>query len=195
MSVVATPRPVARPTVVPSGVLAMLVLVGAEIMLFAGLTSAFVIGKAAAGALGWPPLDQPRLPVAATAANTVVLLLSGALLARGQAALAARAASRAAALVTGAAGLGAWFVAWQGYEWARLAGFGLTLTSSTYGAFFYLIVGAHALHVVAALGALGWAAHRLRWGRLEATTLQAIGLFWYFVVGLWPVLYVLVYLL
>ena len=48
--------------------------------------------------------------------------------------------------------LGAFFVLFQGVEWVALLREGLTLTSSTHGAFFYLIIGTHALHAVVALG-------------------------------------------
>ena len=68
------------------------------------------------------------------------------------------------------------------------------MTVSTYASFFYLIVGAHALHAVVGLGALGRIWLLLRAGRLEPGTFQAVSLFWYFVVGLWPILYLLVYL-
>ena len=43
------------------------------------------------------------------------------------------------------------FVVFQGFEWVRLIGEGLTMTSGTLGAFFYLIVGMHALHAFAAI--------------------------------------------
>ncbi len=72
---------------------------------------------------------------------------------------------------------------------------GLTVQSSTYGAFFYLIVGAHALHAVAALFALGYCYLRFSKHELPHTTFSATQLFWYFVVLLWPILYVLVYVL
>ena len=48
-----------------------------------------------------------------------------------------------------AIGLGAFFVCFQGYEWVSLVSHGLTLTSSNYGSFFYLIVGTHGLHALA----------------------------------------------
>ena len=66
-------HPRLRP-ILPSPVLGMLIFVIAEMMMFAGLMSAFSIVKA--GALGWPPPGQPRLPVEATAFNTAVLLAS-----------------------------------------------------------------------------------------------------------------------
>jgi caa(3)-type oxidase subunit IV len=69
-----------------------------------------------------------------------------------------------------AMGFGAFFVVFQGYEWTRLIEFGLTMQSSTYGAFFYLIVGAHALHAVAALVALGYCHLRLIQGELTRET-------------------------
>ena len=93
-----------------------------------------------------------------------------------------------------ALGLGAFFVCFQGYEWVRLIGQGLTLTSSTHGGFFYLIIGMHALHAVAALIVLGMNWLRMHRGILAQSTFAAGQAFWYFVVGVWPVLYWRVYL-
>jgi cytochrome c oxidase subunit 3 len=90
--------------------------------------------------------------------------------------------------------LGTFFVGFQGVEWVALLGEGLTMTSSTYGSFFYLIVGTHALHAVAALGGLGWAWLRLDRGLLTTSQLATVSAFWYFVVLVWPVLYLKVYL-
>mgnify|MGYP002842460288 CR=1 FL=1 len=66
---------------------------------------------------------------------------------------------------------------------------------STYGSLFYLIIGAHALHVMIALGVLLFVYTRLKQGRLTNGAFGAARVFWHFVVGLWPVLYILVYLL
>jgi heme/copper-type cytochrome/quinol oxidase subunit 3 len=176
---------------VPNEIVAVIMFLAAETMFFAGMISAFIIGRAAAGPIAWPPLDQPRLPVAVTGVNTVVLLVSGVLLLLAQ--RAARGPVRFR-LTLGAAVLGAVFVAVQGYEWARLVSFGLTLTSSTYGSYFYLIVGVHAVHAVGALVVLAWALRQLGAGHLHAPAYAAVSLVWYFVVGVWPVLYALVYL-
>ena len=93
-----------------------------------------------------------------------------------------------------AVGLGAFFVLFQGYEWLGLIREGLTLTSSNHGSFFYLIVGTHALHALGGLIFLGLGYLALRASRLEDERFQAIQIFWYFVVLLWPILYVRVYL-
>jgi cytochrome c oxidase subunit 3 len=128
-----------------------------------------------------------------TAINTVALLASGIVLV-----FAGLAYRRRASLALGplliAVLLGVYFVASQGVEWIALLGEGLTLQSSSYGGFFYLIVGTHALHALAAIACLGWAWLRLRRGRLAPSEFGTVQVFWYFVVLVWPVLYLQVYL-
>jgi heme/copper-type cytochrome/quinol oxidase subunit 3 len=51
----------------------------------------------------------------------------------------------------------------------------------------------HGLHALAALVALGWALLRLRRSVLPPSMLAAAALFWYFVVGVWPIVYLRVY--
>lgn len=177
--------------VVANGVLGMLLFVISEAMLFGGLISAFTIIRS--GALVWPPPDQPRLPVASTAFNTAALLASGVLLYVAWRSF-RRDPVRARRPLLGAVLLGAFFVVFQGVEWVALLRQGLTLTSSSLGSFFYLIVGLHALHAVAALGVLIWAWWRLQRGWRAESPLQTAQVFWYFVVGVWPILYGVVYL-
>jgi cytochrome c oxidase subunit 3 len=188
MRVVAEAR---REPVIPSSVLGMMIFVMTESMLFAGLISGFAIVQASA--LVWPPPGQPRLPIEATAVNTAALLASGVLLylARRRFNEDRNAALRPLML---SMLLGAFFVIFQGAEWVALIGEGLTLTSSTLGSFFYLIVGLHALHAVVALGLLVRTWRRLRSGFLASSQLATAEVFWYFVIGLWPILYAVVYL-
>ena len=89
--------------------------------------------------------------------------------------------------------LGAAFVVLQGREWVGLLADGLTLFSSRLGAFFYLIVGTHGVHAVAALVGLGIAWRRLRQGTLTPGFFLGAQTFWYFVVGIWPIIYARVY--
>ena len=175
--------------------LAMLFFLVAETMFFAGLISAFFVLRL--GAPVWPPPLQPRLPLLVTGLNTLVLLASSLAMV---AALRAFRRGDGRALVerlAATAALGALFLAVQGYEWARLIHYGLTVTSGAYGATFYTLIGIHAAHV---LGALVWLAVALvmaargcfAGGRI--TMLRACATYWHFVVGLWPILYVAVYL-
>ena len=180
-----------RQVVGPSAVVAMLIFVVTELMLFAGFISAFTITRAAYNT--WPPIGQPRLPASETLFNTAALLASGVVLFFANRAFVRKAASAKSLLLT-ALLLGLFFVAFQGYEWFGLLREGLTLTSSNHGAFFYMIVGTHALHAIAAIIALAVVYLKLVRGKLEHTTYLAVQVFWYFVVGVWPVLYLRVYL-
>jgi heme/copper-type cytochrome/quinol oxidase subunit 3 len=193
MTAVATQPRLERTPRIRAAVFGMLIFVATEIMFFAGLMSAFVIARS--HALGWPPPGQPRLPVLATALNTLVLLASGAVLASaGRASATVLGRHRALRRLGVAVALGALFVTVQGVEWARLLAYGLTMRSSQYGSFFYLIVGMHAAHAVAAIAALLYARTRLARSALSDDAFTAVRVFWYFVVGVWPVLYAVVYL-
>lgn len=177
----------------PNSVLGVVIFVVCEIMFFAGLMSAHTIAKATVLGGVWPPVGQPRLPVEHTAFNTAILLLSGALLL-----VASRRArdgyDRALSYLAGAIATGIAFVLLQGVEWVALLREGLTMTSSAHGAFFYLIVGAHALHAVVAIAVLTAIYFPMRRGTLAPSTFAATQVFWYFVVLLWPVIYLRVYL-
>jgi heme/copper-type cytochrome/quinol oxidase subunit 3 len=184
--------PVRREPVLPNGVLGMLIFVATEIMFFSGLISAFVIGKSNAIG-GWPPPGQPRLPIEETALNTAALLASGVVLYFANRAF-KKGAPNTKRLLGVSIALGGFFVLFQGAEWVALIGQGLTLTSGQLGGFFYLLVGAHALHVVAGFIILLYTYRRLSHDELDRFTFWPAQIFWYFVVGVWPVLYWQVYL-
>ena len=187
MQVVAEAR---RTPLVPNGVMGMLIFVLTEIMLFGGFLSAFIIIKS--GSVVWPPPGQPRLPFEETAFNTALLLLSGVMLFVTRRVF-TRDRAKAQLPMLAAMVLAAAFVVLQGREWAALLGQGLTLTSSSLGSFFFMIIGLHALHVVIALGMLIQTWIRLRRGWLASSQLGTTEVFWYFVVGVWPVIYMVVY--
>jgi len=180
-----------EPRVISNGVLGMGLFILTEIMFFAGMVSSFTIVRASAAI--WPPPDQPRLPLEATAFNTFALFLSGCFLILAQRRFASDRASARTPLIASIA-LGAFFVVFQGWEWVSMLAQGLTLTSSILGSFFYLIVGTHAAHAVVAIGLLAQAWRRLESGWLQPSQLATAAALWYFVVGAWPVIYWRVYL-
>jgi cytochrome c oxidase subunit III len=177
---------------VPNAVLGVMIFVAAEVMFFAALISAHTIARSTALGGMWPPPGQPRLPVERTGFNTAVLLLSGALLWLANRYLNSM-PGLARRYLEGAVGLGIAFVSLQGVEWVALLREGLTLRSSSHGAFFYLIVGAHAVHAVAAIVALAWVYLLMRRGKQVPEAFAATQVFWYFVVLVWPVIYLRVY--
>lgn len=185
------PRPTNRRELVPSAVLAMLIFVITELMFFAGFISAFTIMRGSA--VIWPPPGQPRLPVGETAFNSALLLASGVILFAGSRRFRTRPDELRRVLLA-AIVLGGAFVGLQGREWLQLLAEGLTMNSSALGSFFYLIVGLHGLHAVVALGVLFHLWRRMGRASVPRPTLAAAEIFWYFVVGVWPVLYWRVYL-
>lgn len=174
---------------------AVLFFIGAESMFFAALISALFILRSALPV--WPPPLQPRLPLGITVANTVVLLASSVAMILAGRALARGPRREVVRWLGVAAALGTLFLAVQGFEWTRLIGHGLTLSSSTYGTTFYALIGTHALHVVVALAwllaTLGLA-RAGRAGRNGGSLVRGCALYWHFVVALWLVLFVAVYL-
>jgi heme/copper-type cytochrome/quinol oxidase subunit 3 len=164
-------------------------------MFFAGLIGAFVVLRL--GSVTWPPPQQPRLPGEITALNTLVLIMSGFAMRRAVQELRKgkeRDFLRAFFL---AAILGTLFLVVQGFEWIRLVHFGLTVSTGIYGSTFYTLVGFHGGHV---LGAVLWLTilhtkirHR-KPSQRRTEWVELCAIYWYFVVGLWPIIYGLVYL-
>jgi cytochrome c oxidase subunit 3 len=186
--------PPPRQKLVEDAVLGMSLFLMAEAMLFAGLFSAFAIVKNSVDGGLWPPPGQPRLPVWETAINTSALMASGVVLYLGWKAFRDEGAMAARKKLLIVIVLGTFFVTFQGFEWVLLLGEGLTIRSSQLGSFFYLMVGIHAGHAIAALCGLVFAYRRLANAKLTGEVLAAVSLFWYFVVGIWPLLYWQVYL-
>ncbi len=164
-------------------------------MLFAGLVGTYLVFRLSAH--DWPPADLPRLPLALTIANTLLLLASAVPMTWALRAFGREDGEGVRRGIVATAAMGGVFLAVQGFEWARLVAHGLTLGSSIYGATFYLLIGTHAAHV---LGAVSWLAVLAWMARRGALTVERRGalemcaVYWYFVCALWVVLFLLVYL-
>ena len=181
--------------VVGNGYIGIAVFLGAEAMFFAGLIGAFLVFRY--GSQIWPPPFQPRLPLGITSVNTAVLLLSAWTMVRASTAWKCGNRPQSVRYLLLTSVLGLVFLVVQGSEWARLIHFGLTISSGVYGGTFYTLIGFHGLHV---LGAVVWLVsvffvlRNAPFGSRSRTRLELCAIYWYFVVGLWPVLFGLVYL-
>ena len=175
--------------------LGMILFLGAEAMFFAGLLGAFVVFRT--GHAIWPPPLQPRLPIAVTAINTVILLCSGYTMRRALRSIRRGKSQDLESWLTVTAVLVTIFLSVQGYEWVRLLQFGFTLSSGIYGSTFYTLIGCHAAHV---FGAVIWLlivlalAKRKHFSIHHHVGADVCGMYWTFVVGLWPILFIAVYL-
>lgn len=184
----------AQTTPISNARLAMVMFLVAETMFFSGLIGAYLVFRF--GSRTWPPPDLPRLPVEVSWVSTGVLSVSAlALLAALQAVRGGdQLGLRRGLAVTLVLGCG--FLLAQGSEWLRLVGHGLTLTTGTYGATFYGLIGAHAVHVLGAVVWLGIVAIRAQQGRFTAARhvgVELCAVYWFFVCALWLALFALVY--
>ncbi|HUA33311.1 MAG TPA: cytochrome c oxidase subunit 3 [Candidatus Binataceae bacterium] len=181
---------------ISNGMLAVLMVIASEVMLFSGFIGSFLIFRLSAPF--WPPPALPRLPIEITWINTGVLLTSAVTMF-----MAVRAVHqnrqrllRQWLVITGI--LGVTFLAVQGSEWVRLVAHGLRLTSGTYGATFYTLIGLHGAHVTAGvvwLCGVVAAAIGGRYNARNAAGVELCAVYWYFVCAIWPLLFVLVYLM
>jgi cytochrome c oxidase subunit III len=175
--------------------LAIVLFLGAETMLFAGLLGTFVVFRV--GSLAWPPPKQPYLPIAVTWINTAILLASGWVMRQAVHALRADRVRELRSNLLAVLVMGSIFLVVQGYEWVRLIHHGLTLSSSTYGATFYTLIGLHGLHV---LGAVLWlvvvsiGAMLGRYSAKRPIAVELCSLYWYYVCLIWIAVFGMVYL-
>jgi cytochrome c oxidase subunit 3 len=173
--------------------MAALVAVGAVlaavVMLFIAFTSAYLARRQEAG---WTPIALPGV----LWLNTAVLLASSGTLewARGRIARGDQAGLRQGLGWT--AGLGAAFVLGQLAAWRQLTAQGVYLVSNPHSSFFYLLTGAHGLHLLGGLAALAVVLLRASRGRYTAedhTGVSVCALYWHFMDGLWLYLFALLF--
>jgi heme/copper-type cytochrome/quinol oxidase subunit 3 len=183
-------------TFISSGRIAVLIVIASESMLFSGLIGSFLVYRL--GSAFWPPPGLPRLPIQVTWGNTFILTASAFTMM-----LAVRAVHRnQRRLLRQWIGmtllLGMTFLGVQGTEWVRLISHGLRLSSGAYGSTFYVLIGCHGLHVLAAviwLACVSVVAMRGRYNAKNSAGVELCAMYWYFVCAIWPVLFGLVYLM
>lgn len=145
----------------------------------------------------WPPPGQPRLPIAITGLNTLFLLFSGFTMYRAYHSIKKNETILLTRWLMITCILGVVFLTVQGFEWIRLMDFGLSMTTSLYGAMFYSIIGLHAIHVLITILILLylWVRSTSKVYTAKQHTGITLGyMFWSFVVLIWPILYITVYL-
>ncbi len=194
----ATP-PVSRGSQISMGMLAMMLFIGSEVMLFGSLFAAYFFVRFNV-ADQWPTLneagEQFELPKVITGVNTAILVASSFTLHWGEHRLKHfndRKGLERGLLVTML--LGFTFLIIQINEYVHL---GFTPQSTAFGSAFYTLTGFHGLHVFVGLTLLTLCFIRVKKARdftpESATPLQGASLYWHFVDVVWILLYVLVYL-
>ena len=173
-------------------VFGMIVFLYTEIMFFTALTSSYLVIKA--DRVTWSIPDHIQLSTIESAFSCLFLLISGYYVVKsGREIMSTELASRNFRYnLVNSLIFGSLFFLFQVSEWYSLISYGFTMKSSIFGSCFFLIVGSHALHVLVGLAAL-FAIVRSKDGETDLETFTAVQLFWMFVVGMWPILYALMY--
>jgi len=159
----------------------------AIVMFFMALTSSYIVRKGLGG--DWQPVRLPSI----LWFNTLVLLSSSGTieLARRRLHAGESIAFRRWWAVTTLLGIA--FLIGQVQAWRQLAAAGVFLASNPASSFFYLLTGAHGLHLLAGVVALVYVALRAwRLSRItQSTAAELASIYWHFMDGLWVFLLLL----
>lgn len=163
---------------------------GTVTMLFGAFTSALLVRRTSAD---WVPVVLPSL----LWVNTACLAASSVALEAGRAMAARHLWPRARVGVGLAIGLGVVFLVGQVRAWQELVAAGVYVPTNPHSAFFYVLTGVHALHLLAGLGLLTFAFTRARAddGRSTVTPAGILDLAatcWHFFGALWLYLFYVV---
>lgn len=166
---------------------ALWVAIAAIIMMFAGLTSAYIVKS---GQPGWENIRTPRVFWYSTAVMVISsITIQAALRAFKQKAMKQ---FRALFLITLLLGIAFVWLQWSGFQymWHR----GVRFEGAGAGQFLYIIFGLHALHVIGGVVALMVMAAQQFFGKVRsynATPVEVMSTYWHFVDVLW--LYLLIF--
>ena len=163
--------------------------IGSILMMFAGLTSAYIVKRNQAG---WATFN---LPIAFWY-STAVILLSSLTLVMASKAFRERFMSRYRLLVAVTLGLGVLFIGLQLIGFKQLWNAGITFTGNVSYSFLYAIVGIHAVHVlggIITLIVMSLRAFNSKIKSYSTVPVELISTYWHFVDVLW--IYLLIFLL
>jgi len=170
----------------PSSKMITLIVIGTIIMLFAGMTSAYIVREAEGN---WIKFDLPKL----FWVSSGLILLSSVTMN-----MAVRAAKKnnskaitQALLLTTLLGLG--FVVTQYLSWTSLYSQGIIFAGNPSESFLYVLTGLHVAHLLAGIIALLVTfskASRKIYSSTNMTGLQNCAIFWHFLDGLWIYLFI-----
>ncbi|MGB3007437.1 MAG: cytochrome c oxidase subunit 3 [Chitinophagaceae bacterium] len=157
------------------------VAVGSIVMMFAGLTSAFIVKS---NQTNWKPVTMPKI----FWASTVVILLSSVALIMAIRSFKNRAMTQYRLLIGTTLILGIVFLALQWMGFQQLWSQGITFKGAGAGQFLYVIFGLHALHVLGGVVALlvMFVKAFLSNVKLQSSVpVEVAGTYWHFVDLLW----------
>ena len=173
----------------------MWVALASVTMMFTSLSSAYIVR--ASSASDWIALPMPRVLIL----STIFILASSVTLELARRKLKASLKKAYTQWVAVTVVLGLAFLASQLFAWQQLKAWGLYLSSNPHSSFFYLLTGAHAVHLAGGLLGLVFLWLRSRWITTDDAILKkrqasadAVSIYWHFMDALWIYLFLLLFL-
>ena len=164
-------------------------LVGGVTILFAAFTIAYLSRRHAADWTVGP--IPPMLWI-----NTAILLMSSAAMEWTRASARWDSIDEVRRALAATTALGMAFLAGQVIAWRQLVAAGIFLSTNPHSAFFYLLTGTHAVHLVGGIGGLCyalWKVRRAADASAAAAVVGPVATYWHFVDGLWLYLFVILF--
>src|SRR5215510_10124114 len=176
---------------ISKGQLGVWILLTAVVMLFAGLSSAYIVLR---GVPSWQSIELPSM----LWANTAILLLSSVAIDISRRAIRRNdTKSMKRWLMTGGV-LGVAFLAGQVAAWRQLVKAGVYLPSTLQSGFFYILTGLHGVHLLGGVVALTLILVKAFRNQLTAFNYEPLklgALYWHVMDALWVYLFLLLLLL
>ena len=173
----------------------MWVALASVTMMFTSLSSAYIVRANTAN--DWVSLPMPRVLIV----STILILASSVTLELARRKLKASLTKAYTQWVIVTVVLGIGFLASQLFAWQQLKAWGLYLQTNPHSSFFYLLTGAHAVHLAGGLIGLSFLWLRSRSVTSEAAVLtkrqastDAVTIYWHFMDALWIYLFLLLFL-
>lgn len=167
---------------------ALLVACASIMMMFAALTSAYMVRKAGGN---WLEFPMPSIFLV----STVVIVLSSVTLHLAYIAFKRGNEALYKGFLVGTFGLGITFLILQYQGWLALSGIGIELTTNPSGSFVYALSGIHAAHILGGITALIIALLHAFSLKYQVTPTRTLRLemtmtYWHFVDILWVYLFI-----
>ncbi len=173
--------------------IAVRILLAAIVMMFVALASSYIV---LSGNPEWQLVRMPR----AFMFSTGLILISSATMTAARRQLERGQSRKYKGWLLLTLLLGLAFLACQLKGWKQLASAGVFISGTAHSSFYYLLTGAHGIHLLGGLTALGYLT--VRSGKVLAgeasekrvAATDAVTLYWHFMDGLWVGLFLLLWL-
>lgn len=166
------------------------------LMMFTALASALVVRAGLPSSFDWHDGQMPSLVYLSTA----LIIVSSLTFARANSALKKDAENTYRIWLGATLALGLGFLASQVLSWRQLVAQGVYLATNPHSAFFYVLTGLHAVHLLGGIIALSYLfaiARQTDGAHADAkrrTLTDVVGIYWHFMDLLWVLLFLLLFL-